>query len=92
MCSLEHIAPRAIKELLDELEVSRTSRKRAWEILQEIRWCSKAPPDRRPAPGKKTIDAEGRIVKDGVRRALQDRQKALTRLSLLELSRARQGS
>jgi hypothetical protein len=33
---------RTIKELLDELEVSGASRKRAWEILQEIRWVLKS--------------------------------------------------
>jgi hypothetical protein len=27
-----------IQNLLDELEASRASRNRAWEILQEIRW------------------------------------------------------
>jgi hypothetical protein len=30
--------PKAFQDLLDELEASRTSRKRAWDILQEIRW------------------------------------------------------
>jgi hypothetical protein len=29
-----------------------------------------------PAPAKKTIDLEGRLVKDAVRKALQDRHKA----------------
>ena len=33
-----------------------------------------------PPPARKTIDLEGRIVKDGVRKALQDRQIALTNL------------
>jgi hypothetical protein len=32
------ITPQAIQQLLDELEASRASRKRAWENLQEIRW------------------------------------------------------
>jgi hypothetical protein len=44
-CSLEHILDgaysKAIPDLLDELEASRASRKRAWEILQEIRWVLK---------------------------------------------------
>jgi len=31
-------------------------------------------------PAKKTIDLEGRLVKDGVRKALKDRQNALTNL------------
>jgi hypothetical protein len=33
-----------------------------------------------PPPARKTIDLEGRIVKDGVRKALRDRQRALTEL------------
>lgn len=33
-----------------------------------------------PQPAKKTIDLEGRIVKDGVRKAIRDRQIALTDL------------
>ncbi len=33
-----------------------------------------------PPPAKKTIDLEGRIVKDGVRKALRDRQLALSDL------------
>jgi hypothetical protein len=30
------ITPQAVQELLDELEASRASRKRAWDNLQEI--------------------------------------------------------
>jgi hypothetical protein len=36
--------------------------------------------NRPPGPARKTIDLEGRIVKDGVRRALRDRQLALAEL------------
>ena len=45
MCSCEHysisITPKALQDILDELEASRASRKRAWEVLQEIRWVLK---------------------------------------------------
>jgi hypothetical protein len=34
-----------------------------------------------PPPARKTIDREGRIVKDGVRKALRDRQSAVTELA-----------
>jgi hypothetical protein len=64
--------------LLDELEASRASRKRAWENLQEIRWVLKdAAGVELPPPLRKTMDLEGRIVKDGVRKTLMDRQLAL---------------
>jgi len=33
-----------------------------------------------PPPAKKTIDLEGRLVKDGVRKAIRDRQNALHEL------------
>jgi hypothetical protein len=73
--------PLELQDLLDELGASRASRKRAWENLAEMRWvltdiCGiKLSP-----PARKTIDLEGRIVKDGVRKALRDRQLALTEL------------
>jgi hypothetical protein len=70
--------PKAIQDLLNELEASRASRKRAWEILQEIRYVLKDTTGiEAPPPARKTIDLEGRIVKEAVRHALQDRQKAL---------------
>ena len=69
------------QELLDELEASRASRKRAWENLAEIRWVLKDTTGMElPPPARKTIDLEGRIVKDGVRKALRDRQLALAEL------------
>jgi hypothetical protein len=75
------VTPKELQDLLDELEASRASRKRAWEILQEIRWVLKdvAGTDL-PPPARKTIDLEGRVVKEGVRKSLKDRQNALTDL------------
>jgi hypothetical protein len=73
--------PKAIQDLLDELEASRASRKRAWEILQEIRWVLKDTTGLElPPPARRTIDLEGRMVKDGVRRTLKVRQNALREL------------
>ena len=72
------IPPRDLQKLLDEREASRASRKGARENLQEIRWVLKDVADLDlPAPARKTIDLEGRLVKDGVRTALSDRQDAL---------------
>ena len=73
--------PKAIQDLLDELEASRNSRKRAWEILQEIRYVLRDIAGiEAQQPARKTIDLEGRIVKEAVRSGLQDRHKALTNL------------
>src|SRR6476659_5784358 len=59
----------------------RASRKRAWENLQEIRWVLKDTAGMElPPPARKMIDLEGRIVKDGVRKAIQDRQIVLADL------------
>jgi hypothetical protein len=66
---------------MHELEASRASRKRAWELLQEIRWVLKDTAGIEFAPAaRKTIDLEGRMVKEAVRKALKDRQNALTNL------------
>src|ERR1700738_1459002 len=75
------ITPQDLQKLLDEREASRASRKRAWENLQEIRWVLKDVTGMDlPPPARKTIDLEGRVVKDGVRTVLRDRQEALSEL------------
>jgi hypothetical protein len=75
------MTPQELQNMLDELEASRPSRKRAWENLQEIRWVLKQEGSvELPLPARKTIDLEGRLVKDGVRKALRDRQLALAEL------------
>jgi hypothetical protein len=35
------MTPQALQKLVDEPEASRASRKRSWDILQEIRWVLK---------------------------------------------------
>jgi hypothetical protein len=75
------ITPEALQKLIDERDASRASRKRAWENLQEIRWVLKDSAGMElPPPAMKTIDLEGRLVKDGVRKAIMDRKTALTDL------------
>jgi hypothetical protein len=75
------MTPQELQDLLDELEASRVSRRRAWENVQEMRWvltdiCGIY----LPPPARKTIDLEGRVVKDGVKKALRDRQDALSEM------------
>jgi hypothetical protein len=75
------ITPKALQDLLDELEASRASRKRAWEVFQEIRWVLKDEAAiELPPPAKKTIDLEGRLVKDAVRRTIKNHRNTLTEL------------
>jgi hypothetical protein len=79
---LRSLSPKELQDLLDELEPSRASRKRARAILQEIRWVLKdvAGIEISP-PARKTIDLEGRLVKDGVRKALEDQPNVLNELT-----------
>src|ERR1700719_208434 len=75
------IDPQEFQAILDELQKSRASRRRAWENLQEIRWVLKETAGiELPPPERKSIDLDGRIVKDGVRKALRERQAALSDL------------
>jgi hypothetical protein len=75
------MTPQELQKLLDELEASRSSRKRAWENLQELRWVLQDSAGMKlPPPAKKRIDLEGRLNKDGVRKAIRDRQNALHEL------------
>jgi hypothetical protein len=51
------------------------------ENLQELRWVLQDSAGMKlPPPVKKTIDLEGGLVKDGVRKAIRDRQNALHEL------------
>ena len=73
--------PKELQDLLDEVEASRRSRKRAWENLAEIRFVLKDTAGvELPPPARKTIDLEGRIVKDGVRKTLKEWRLALEEL------------
>ena len=75
------MTPQELEKVLDELEASRSSRKRAWENLQELRWVLQDSAGMKlPPPAQKTIDLEGRLIKDGVRKAIRDRQNALHEL------------
>jgi hypothetical protein len=49
--------------------------------LDELRWVlTDTCGIELPPPARKTIDLEGRVVKDGVKKALRDRQDALSEL------------
>src|SRR5262249_26431304 len=72
------VATEEIERLLNELEASRASRKRAWEILQELRRLLKATPSvELPAAPRRTIDAQGTVIIDAVGQAIRRRTIAL---------------
>ena len=57
------ITPKAIQDLLDELEASKQSRLRAWNVLQRLRLVlSELGNIAIPPSAQKTFDAEGEIL------------------------------
>lgn len=84
---MQKITPAAIQELIDQLEQSRQSRLRAWQVLQRLRSilsqeaCCKI-----PAPATKTFEAEGELLTDALTSSLRSRNAALE--SLIAASRA----
>jgi hypothetical protein len=63
------LTTKVIQDLLDVLKASRSSRKREWEDLQELHWVLQNSAGMKlPPPVRKTIDLEGRLLKDGLRK------------------------
>ena len=75
------ITPKAIQDLLDELEASKQSRLRAWTVLQRLRLVlSEVANVAIPPPAKKTFDAEGEILEHALTRSLHLRNEAIKSL------------
>ena len=75
------ITPNAIQELLDELEASKQSRLRAWNVLQRFRLVlSELGNVAIPLPAHKTFDAEGEALEQGLTKSLHLRNEAIKSL------------
>jgi hypothetical protein len=75
------ITPKAIQDLLDELEASKQSRLRAWNVLQRLRSVlSELGNITIPAPAQKTFDAEGEILEHAFTRSFRIRNEAIKSL------------
>jgi hypothetical protein len=75
------ITPKAIQDLLDELEASKQSRLRAWAVLQRIRTLlSDVGKTEIPPPALKTFDAEGEILEHALTKSLRIRNEAIKSL------------
>ncbi len=75
------ITPQAIQELFEELNASRQSRKRAWEILQRLRAIlNEADHITVPLPVTRTIDAEGVVLERALLMCLRKRNATLAAL------------
>jgi hypothetical protein len=75
------ITPKAIQDLLEELEGSKQSRLRAWNALQRLRSVlSEVANVSIPAPPQKTFDAEGEILEHALTRSFRVWNEAIKSL------------
>ena len=76
------ITPKAIQQLLDELEASKQARRRAWDVLQELRAVLiNLGNVTIEVPTRKTFEAEGAILKQALSDCLRDQKAALAQLT-----------
>jgi len=75
------ITPKAIQDLLDELEASKQSRLRAWAVLQRIRAILSESGMVIEQPSKKTFESEGAILERALTKCIRDRHDALKALA-----------
>ena len=76
------ITPKAIQDLLDELEASRQARRRAWDVLQDLRAVlTNLGNVTIEVPSRKTFEAEGAILKQALSDCLRDQRGALALLA-----------
>jgi hypothetical protein len=62
-----HVTPKAIQDLLDELEASKQSRLRAWNVLQRLRFVlSEAGNVAIAPPAQKTFNTEGETPESAI--------------------------
>jgi hypothetical protein len=75
------ITPKAIQDLLDELEASKQSRLRAWNVLQKLRLVlSELGNVPIPPPAQKTFDTEGEILEHALTKSFRIRNEAIKSL------------
>ena len=75
------ITPKAIQDLLDELEASKQSRLRAWSVLQRLRMVlSELGSVAIPPPAQKTFDAEGEALEHALTKPFRLRYDAIKSL------------
>jgi hypothetical protein len=78
------ITPKAIQDLLDELEASKQSRLRAWNVLQKLRLVlSEVGNVAIPPPAQRTFDAEGEALGHALTKSFRIRNEDHQELVLL---------
>ena len=75
------ITPKAIQDLLNDLETSKQSRLRVWNVLQRIRSVlSEVGNTEIPPPAQKTFDAEGEVWEHALAKSFRIRNEAIKSL------------
>ena len=72
----------SIQQLLDDLEASRQARRRAWDVLQDLRAVlTNLGNVTIEVPSRKTFEAEGAILKQALSDCLRNQRAALAQLA-----------
>jgi hypothetical protein len=74
------VTPDPIRQLLDELEANRKSRRTAWATLQRLRKFLEANGARISIPEDRTFETEGEVIESGLRRTVEGRDMVMRSL------------
>ena len=74
------VTPDAIRQLLDELEANRRSRRTAWATLQRLRKFLEANGARISIPDDRNFETEGEAIESGLRRTVEGRDMVMRSL------------
>jgi hypothetical protein len=74
------VTPDAIRQLLDELEANRRSRRTAWATLQRLRKFLEANGARISIPDDRNFETEGAAIESGLRRTVEGQATAMRSL------------
>ena len=81
------VTPDAIRQLLDELEANRQSRKSAWATLQRLRKFLESTGAKISTPDDRKFETEGEALESGLKRRLAGRDDAQPHTSCLPIPR-----
>jgi hypothetical protein len=71
---LMSVTPDAIRQLLEELEANRRSRRIAWATLQRLRKFLESHGARVSIPDDRNFETEGEAIESGLRRRIEGRE------------------
>jgi hypothetical protein len=74
------VTPDAIRQLLDELEANRRSRRTAWATVQRLRKFLEQHGTRIATPDERNFETEGEAIESGFRRTLEGRDVVMRSL------------